>query len=95
MPDVTRNDTATRYEARADGDLQGFAEYRLEGDVVVMHHTVVEDEYQGQGVAGRMVRYALDDIRAQGRRVRPVCEYVAGYLGKHPEYADLVEPVDG
>lgn len=90
MADLTRNDQASRYESR-DGDaVQGFAEYTVDDDVVTMFHTVVDERYQGLGIAGRMVGYALDDIRSQGKRVKPVCPYVASYLRKHPEHADMV-----
>lgn len=92
MAQVIRNDQSSRYEARDGDDVQGFADYRVSGDVVTMIHTEVDDRFQGQGVAGRLVRHALDDIRDRGLRVRPVCEYVAGYLNKHPEYADIVAP---
>jgi uncharacterized protein len=36
------------------------------------------------------VRGALDDMRARGLKVAPVCPFVAAYIRRHPEYADLV-----
>jgi predicted GNAT family acetyltransferase len=38
-----------------------------------------------------LVRHALDDLRAQGRRVDPACPFVAHYIRQNPEYADLVD----
>ena len=32
----------------------------------------------------------LDIVRAQGLTVKPLCPFVAGYIAKHPEYADLL-----
>lgn len=37
-----------------------------------------------------MVKYALDESREAGYSVAATCWYVDEYIGKHPEYADLV-----
>lgn len=78
-----------RYEVRSQGRVVGVADYRRVGDVVVLPHTEVDRSLRGQGVAARLVAFALDDVRAQGLRVDPQCWYVADYLDRHPEYADL------
>jgi predicted GNAT family acetyltransferase len=33
----------------------------------------------------------LDDVRRQGKIVVPLCPFVAAFIGKHPEYVDLVD----
>ena len=53
-------------------------------------HTEVLPAFSGQGHAATLARSALDDARARGLTVRPDCPYVASYIEKHPEYADLV-----
>ena len=85
-----------RYEIRddqADEPVAGFAEYRLPDDAHVdFVHTEVDDAYAGQGLASKLVAFALADVRAQGRRIVPHCPYVAGWIKKHPgEYDDLVD----
>jgi predicted GNAT family acetyltransferase len=47
-------------------------------------------EFEGQGVAAELAKFVLGDIRRRGMRVVPRCPYVAQYIRKHPEYADLV-----
>ena len=90
--DVVDHPEAHRYEARAaDGAVLGFSKYRVEGDTVVFTHTEVDDAQEGQGVGSRLVRGALDDVRAGGRRIRPLCPFVRAYVDRHPEYTDLVE----
>jgi predicted GNAT family acetyltransferase len=79
-----------RYELRAGGQLVGFIDYRQHGDVIRLIHTEVPPEFGGQGHASTLARSALDDARARGLAVRPDCPYVASYIRKHPEYADLV-----
>lgn len=91
MSDVTvvENTEGSRYEAIIDGEVAGFADYRVEGNVVTFPHTVTDPAYGGQGVASAVARKALDDARERGQKVEPVCSFFAGYLDKHPEYADL------
>ncbi|MDO5535348.1 MAG: GNAT family N-acetyltransferase [Propionibacteriaceae bacterium] len=96
MADVTKNTDKNRYEISVDGELAGYADYVVgEHGVIVLPHTKVEERFSGQGLAGELVRYALDDIRSEGYRVDPQCTYVQGWIGKNPEYADLVAHKDG
>ena len=83
-----------RYEAFVDGALGGFAEYRLRPGRIVFTHTEVDDAYEGHGVGSTLVRGALDDARARGLRVTPICPFVRAYIDDHPEYRDLVAPGD-
>jgi predicted GNAT family acetyltransferase len=89
--EFVRDDAAGRYEAWLDGRRIGLATYYQRGEVVVMPHTETDPEFGGRGYAGRLVRHALDDIRAQGLRVDPACPFVAHYIQRNPEYADLVD----
>ena len=65
-------------------------DYALDGDVMQILHTGVPAALGGQGIAGDLVRAALDTARAQGWRVRSFCSYATAYLQRHPEYQDLV-----
>lgn len=87
---VTDNPDKARFELHVDGELTGHAEYRLRSDRMLITHTEVDPALQGRGLAGRLARGALDAARAGGRQVIPLCSYVADYIRKHPEYADLV-----
>lgn len=89
MSEVTDSKDRSRYELLLDGHT-AFAAYRIDGDVVIFTHTIVPPELQGQGVASHLIKAALDDVRAQGRKLVPQCEFVAAYIDKHPEEADLV-----
>ena len=88
MATVTKNDR--RYEIEVDGTRVGFADYRVDGGVVTIPRTEVVDAYSGRGLAGELVRHALDDVRAQGLTVDPACPYVASWISRHPDYADLL-----
>ena len=86
---VTRNDAASRYEVHEDGVLAGFAEIQTTPTMVVFTHTEVLPAFECRGLASRLVRWALDDVRSQELRVLPICPYVQAFITKHPEYADL------
>jgi hypothetical protein len=79
----------SRYELLVDGRRVGTCDYRVEGDHVVLPHTVVDPPLRGRGLAAVLVRAALDDLRAGGRTVVPTCWYVADFIAAHPEYHDL------
>ena len=80
----------SRYEILVDGEVVGFTEYLVEGDTVVMPHTEVVPRLRRRGYAGRLVGDALDDLRAQGKQVVPICWYVREFIEDHEGYADLV-----
>lgn len=87
---VTDNADAQRYEVRVDGEVAGFAQYRSRPGLIAFIHTEVDDRFEGQGLASRLVSFALDDARARGLAVLPFCPFVNGYIQRHREYATLV-----
>ena len=80
----------SRYEARVETELAGIAAYELTDGRITFTHTVVEDEFEGHGVGGQLARFALDDARSRGLKVRPLCPFIRGWIERHPDYADLV-----
>lgn len=92
MTKVTHDTTAERYLITVDGRDAGYADY-IQGDGVRdFHHTVIDPEFRDQGLSKPLIQAALDDTRAAGDKVRPLCSAVAGFIEKHPEYQDLVQP---
>jgi uncharacterized protein len=79
-----------RYEAVVDGKVAGMIVYRDAGEDRAFVHTEVSDEFEGKGIGGALARGALDDMRARQRKVRPFCEFVAGWIRRHPDYLDVV-----
>ncbi|CAM3408954.1 N-acetyltransferase domain-containing protein [Deinococcus saxicola] len=85
------NEAAQQYEIHMNGELAGHAEYRPLEKARELPHTELKDQFEGQGLGSRLVQFALDDLRARGLKVVPTCPFVADYIGKHPEYQDLVQ----
>ncbi|MEV5876298.1 GNAT family N-acetyltransferase [Streptomyces sp. NPDC052101] len=92
-PTVERNDAERRYEILVDGERAGLTAYLDHGEQRVFYHTEVDDAFAGQGLASRLVQEALTDVRRSGKRIVPVCPYVAKFLKKHEEFADITDVV--
>ena len=65
--------------------------YGLNDGKLVIEHTSVPEQIGGKGIAGALVKAALDHARGAGLRVVPACSYAAEYIRRHPEYSDLVD----
>jgi predicted GNAT family acetyltransferase len=80
-----------RYELLVDGEHAGELVYRDRGGgVVAFLHTEVDPTLQLRGLGSALVTGALNDARARGLRVVPICPFVDAYVRRHPEYLDLV-----
>lgn len=90
MADVKRNPEENRFEVWVDGEMAGQLDYEAGDGVWVLPHTEVAKAFEGRGLAGELVRAALDEARAEGVTIVPECPYVAGWIARHPEYQDLV-----
>ena len=91
---VTQNPRASRFEISLEGHVVGLALYRdSEVDGARIRdfiHTEIDEGHEGKGLAGLLIRTALDTTRDQGFSVLPHCPFVRGYISSHPEYVDLV-----
>ena len=87
---VVHEPADNRFAIHTDGDT-AVLEYQLFEDKVVYTHTGVPPSLGGKGIGSRLVKAGLDWARGAGLRVVPVCTFVAGYIERHPEYADLTK----
>jgi predicted GNAT family acetyltransferase len=91
--DVTLKDNheESRYEIIVDGVVAGFEVYEVGEGEISLVHTEVDPAFAGQGLAARLVEFALHDARSRGLAVLPYCPYVAKFIREHPgDYLDLV-----
>lgn len=87
-----------RFALDDEGKIIGAAHFRdfdgAAGTERIFFHTTVDEEYGGQGLAGIMVKFALENTIASGAKIVPVCPYVKSYVAKHTEYDQhLVQPI--
>lgn len=66
------------------------AYYRLIPDAIIFVHTLTPEALRGRGVATQLIRGALDWARARGLKVVAECSFVADFIARHPDYADLL-----
>lgn len=90
---VTRQQGPDRFEITSEGQVAGFLQFVDEGQQRILFHTEVGKEFGGRGLAGVLVREALEQTRTEGLRAVAMCPYVAAFVKKNEEFADLVDPV--
>jgi uncharacterized protein len=82
-----------QYTIAVEGKTVGFAAFADRGNERVFYHTEVDPEFGGRGLATILCEAALNATRADGKRIVPVCSMVANVIDKHPEFADITDPV--
>ena len=89
MPEVTDNAALSRYEMVVDG-VTAFVTYARHGDRLTLVHTEVPQALGGRGIGSSLATTVLEGVRSRGLRVVPECEFIAAFIKRHPEFADLV-----
>lgn len=90
MTESVRNNPAQkRYELQVEGHVAA-TYYEISNGVITFVHTEVPKELGGKGVGSKLIKGALDQVRAAGLKVIPQCPFVKAYIDKHAEYADLL-----
>ena len=87
--EVVNNADERRFEAEVGGFLARI-DYIPDEEHIIFTRTLVPEEIEGQGVASKMVRTALEYARDNDIKVIPQCPFVAGYIEIHPKYKSLV-----
>jgi predicted GNAT family acetyltransferase len=94
MSEITNDTAAGQYEMQL-GAGTALLTYRMEEGALFLLHTEVPKPERGNGFGDALVRRALEDARAKGMKVVPLCPFVGAYIRRHPEYADLVRDSGG
>ena len=91
-PEIHDDRAAHRYELTVDGHMAVVIYNEVAGGLLITE-TIVPVPVEGRGIASRMAKHVLEDIRERGLVVLPTCPFFARYLQKHPaDYADIVHP---
>lgn len=98
MADPTHDDVVVtdapdrlRSVATVDGVPAGFTSHDRRGPHLFVRHTEVDAAFEGRGVGGALARHVVAAARDAGLRLVPICPFVARWLERHPEHADLVD----
>ena len=88
---VTDAPERERFEAHDEaGALAGVLTYQLTGGIIAYTHTRVDPGFEHAGVGSALARAAMDDARARGRTVVPICPFLSAWLDEHKEYEPIV-----
>lgn len=91
--EVIHNQDKHRFEWHQDG-LLSVVEYRWRDGIMAFTHTEVPPALEGQGIAAKLAKTALDYARDNEILVMPYCPYIKVYLERHPEYKSLVRTIE-
>lgn len=70
--------------------LVGFLEYRMDGDVRTILHTIIDEAYSRQGWARTLVTESLERFSQDDAKIRSMCSYVDRYMERFPQYRSLL-----
>jgi predicted GNAT family acetyltransferase len=88
---ILKNDELNRFEIYSDGELAGFAEFKIKNQIISYTHTEIDTKFGGQGLGGQLIKSALDEALEQNLEVAPYCSFVSAYIKKNSEkYLHLV-----
>ena len=88
---VLKNDELNRFEIYSDGELAGFAEFKIANQKISYTHTEIDPKFGGKGLGSQLIKEALDEALEQNLEVAPYCSFVSAYIKKNSEkYLDLV-----
>jgi len=90
-PDIRDNADLKRYELPIEGEV-AVVTYNLTPPNLMITETLVPARLEGRGIASRLARHVIADVRERGLQLLPVCPFFSAYLQKHPENADVVHP---
>lgn len=80
-----------RYVWRADGIEAEMTFSRAGTGLIIIDHTGVPEALGGRGVGVALVTRAVEDARAAGIRILPLCPFAAAQFRKHPDWADVLD----
>src|SRR5699024_7858084 len=82
-----------RFELQVDGDVAGSVSFRDWDNQRIFIRTEIGSEWRGRGLGSTLLKGALQSTLAAGKRIVPVCDFVAGYVDRHEEYTDYTDKV--
>ena len=74
-----------------DGATAGQMTFSKAGpNLIIIDHTEVSDDYRGRGLAADLVARGVEDARASGKKVVPLCPFARGQFQRRPEWRDVL-----
>ena len=88
---IVKNEELSRFEIYSDGELAGFADFKIENQMISYTHTEIDPKFGGKGLGSQLIKEALDEALEQNLEVAPYCSFVSAYIKKSgAKYIHLV-----
>ena len=89
---LEEGETKGRYVVDApDGSVAEMTFTKVGARQVIIDHTGVPDAFRGKGVGVLLVARAVEDARAAGKTIIPLCPFAAAQFRRHPEWVDVLK----
>jgi len=86
-----RNKTSGRYVIDlGSGHMAKMTYSRLSVCKIAIDHTHVPEQSRGQGVAMKLLEFAIKQARINHDKIVPMCAYVYEQFERHEEWADVL-----
>ena len=87
---INLDETSNQFTYTA-GTVTAFLQFRLRADRLIIIHTVVPPEAEGQGVGGKLVVAALEYAVRRHLIVVPICPFARNWLRSHSDVAEAAK----
>ena len=94
MSEIERHDSDSKgsYILREPGGAVAELTFSKAGaTMIIIDSTEVPEAFRGQGVGVKLITRAIDDARATGLKIIPLCPFAQAQFRRHPEWADVLK----
>lgn len=85
-----QNQTERKRLVVAQDGHEAYSEYIPLSDRIIFTHTEVPKALEGRGIASKLALAGLEWTKAEGKKVVPLCPFVAAYMARHPEWKEIL-----
>lgn len=63
----------------------------VDENTVNINHTYVSDSLRGQGIAGKLMKAAAEQLESQNKKAVLNCSFAVKWFERNPKYSDLLK----
>lgn len=79
-----------RYVLLLDGHEAVMTYSRLGAASIIIDHTEVPEALKARGAGRALVQRGVEDARAEGRKIVPLCPFAKAQIARHPDWQDVL-----
>lgn len=87
---VSRCDDRAQYELHDGDELLSYASFTEIDGVVIVPHVETRPQHRGNDYSSLLMEGVVDDLRARGLRINPICWVAQRYVEVLPDADDLI-----